>query len=432
MTQWGLWLALLAALLSSFFGSCHNALHHYSRTRLEEILAARGRIERLRLLERRGEFVMLTGFLRALLNMVIILSAVAWLAPPTQATGWMQLLGACLFAMALIAVVVVAVPMSWGRYGAEPLLAFALPLLSGLNLLLRPLLKLLHAFDPLVRRLLGVAKPRPDDTSEIEQEILDKVSEGEMTGLVDETQADMIEAIVEFPSTTVDQIMTPRTDVIGVESDATLEQVVAIVQRAGHSRLPVYEENLDHILGVLYAKDLLGQLHKPSDEPFDIRDAVRPAMFVPETKTLRDLLPEMQSQKVHVALVLDEYGGTAGLVTFEDIIEEIVGEVQDEYEPAGRTEPSIDRLDDRTAEVDGRAYIDDVNDKLTVTLPENEDYDTIGGFVFATLGHIPEVGERFEFDNLRFTVIEAERTRVNRVRIEQLHRVAARGNGSPD
>ncbi len=419
MSNLGLWIAIGAALLSSFFGACHYALHHFSRNRLEEVLEQRGKTNRLTLLDRADEYVLLTGLLRALLNLVILLSIVAWLAPPTEATSWWRLLGAFGVAMALIAVVVVAVPNSWGRYGAEPLLAMALPMLSALNKVLRPFMALLHAFDPVVRRLLGVTKPTPEDISEIEQEILDKVSEGESTGLVDEAQADMIEAIVEFPTTTVDQIMTPRTDVVGIEADNSLDEIKRRVRKAGHSRFPVYEENLDHILGVLYVKDLLALVGEGEQTAgFDLRSILRPAVFVPESKTLRDLMPEMKSQKVHLALVLDEYGGTAGLVTFEDIVEEIVGEVSDEYEPETRTTPSIDRLDDRRAEVDGRAYIDDVNDELRVRLPEDEDYDTIGGFVFSTLGHIPRVGESFEFENLRFTVTDAEQTRVNRVQIE--------------
>lgn len=430
MSNLGLWVGIGAALLSSFFGANHYALHHFSRNRLEEILEQRGKTKRLSLIDHADEYVLLTGVLRSLLNLLILLSMVAWLAPPTEATSWWQLLGAFGVAMVIIAVVVVAVPNSWGRYGAESLLAFSLPVLAALNKVLRPFMTLLHAFDPVVRRLLGVTKTTDEDLSEIEQEILDKVSEGESTGLVDEAQADMIEAIVEFPSTTVDQIMTPRTDIIGIEADNSLAEIKRRVRKAGHSRFPVYEENLDHILGVLYVKDLLALVgEQEQNVGFDLRSILRQAVFVPESKTLRDLMPEMKSQKVHLALVLDEYGGTAGLVTFEDIVEEIVGEVSDEYEPESRTTPSIDRLDERFAEVDGRAYIDDVNDTLAVRLPEDEDYDTIGGFVFSTLGHIPQVGESFDFENLRFTVTEAEQTRVNRVKIEVLGPNGANGHG---
>jgi putative hemolysin len=158
-------------------------------------------------------------------------------------------------------------------------------------------------------------------------------------------------------------------------------------------------------------------LGAPADKPFDIRKVVREAVFVPESKTLRDLLGQFKTSKVHLAMVLDEYGGTAGLVTIEDVLEEIVGEIHDEHEPPGEEEPAIERVSDNTFDIDGRVRIDEANDELNVTLPEDEDYDTVGGFVFATLGRIPETGESFSYDNIHITVTDAEKTRVNKVRL---------------
>jgi len=210
--------------------------------------------------------------------------------------------------------------------------------------------------------------------------------------------------------------------------------VKQLAREAGHSRFPVYDGNLDNIVGVLYVKDLLNLVGHNGEAPFDLRRTVRPALFVPESKSLRDLLAEMQQRKVHLALVLDEYGGTAGLITIEDILEEIVGEIQDEYEPDEPAEPRIELVGEGVAEADGRAYIDDVNDKLGIELPEEEDYDTVGGFVFATLGHIPEAGESFTYSSVRLTVVEAERTKVVKVRLEIMDRAGAEasGNGASD
>jgi len=227
--------------------------------------------------------------------------------------------------------------------------------------------------------------------------------------------------------------MTPRTDVVGIEKHSTLEQIRDIILSEGYSRYPVYDDSLDNIVGVLYVKDLLplvGANGVDVESEFKLREVVRPALFVPETKTLRDLLAEMQQRKVHMALCLDEYGGTAGLVTIEDILEEIVGEIQDEYELEEKAEPDIVRVDETTAEADGRAYIDDVNDALEIELPEDEDYDTIGGFVFAQLGHVPEVGESFDYEHLQITVLDAEKTKVNRVKIEQREQAAAEARPS--
>jgi CBS domain containing-hemolysin-like protein len=357
------------------------------------------------------------------LNLLILVGTVAFFAAPgAPGKNWVDLLWAFVLAGALISVFSVAVGYYWGIHAAEPLLAVSLPMLHAAYLVLRPLVSPLRFIDPLVRRLLGVSRMTPDDASEIEQEILDVVTEGEMTGLVDRQQKHMIEAVVEFGDTTVDEVMKPRTEVEGIEVSTCLDDVIRFAREAGHSRFPVYEDNLDRIVGVLYVKDLLDRLGADTQHPFDLRQVVRDAVFVPESKTLRDLLAEMQQEKVHMALVLDEYGGTAGLVTIEDILEELAGEIQDAYEPENEPEPTITRIDDRTAEADGRVYVDDLNEELHVEIPEDEDYDTVGGFVFSTLGHIPEPGETFDHENLRVTVLEAEKTRVNRIRVEVLNR----------
>ncbi len=431
LTTYGLWVAVIAALVGCYVGALHYALHHFSRSRLEELLERKGRTAWLDRLDERQGYILLTAVLRVALNLLILIAAIGFFAPPGSAgDGWLGILWAFLAAGALISTFGVAVASSWGEHAAEPLLGASLPFLHVAHFLFTPLLKLMEVVDPLVRRLLGVPAKHAEDAAGLEQEILDVVSEGEKTGLVDEQQAHMIEAVVEFRDTTVDEIMTPRTDVVGIEAAGTLEDVKRIAREAGHSRFPVFDDNLDNIIGVLYVKDLLHLVGTNGDNPFDLRRAVRPALFVPESKTLRDLLAEMQQRKVHMALVLDEYGGTAGLITIEDILEEIVGEIQDEYEPDEPAEPRIERVSDAVAEADGRAYIDDVNDKLGIELPEEEDYDTVGGFVFATLGHIPDAGESFTHANVRLTVVEAERTKVVRVRLEILDRVAAEPTGA--
>jgi CBS domain containing-hemolysin-like protein len=167
-------------------------------------------------------------------------------------------------------------------------------------------------------------------------------------------------------------------------------------------------------------KDLIPYVGQDSGQPFDLRSILREPYMVPESKPVHELLTEFKVSKVHMAIVLDEYGGTAGLVTIEDILEEIVGEIQDEYEPVDETPPGIERLDEQTVLVDARLRVDDLMDELDLELPEDRDYDTVGGFVLATLGHLPQAGEQFDFDGVRVTVTEAERTRVNRVRVERI------------
>jgi magnesium and cobalt transporter len=214
--------------------------------------------------------------------------------------------------------------------------------------------------------------------------------------------------------------MTPRTECEGFELTDDLEFIRHFIQTAGHSRIPVYEGDFDHVIGILHAKDLLRFLGHDV-RSFKIRSVLRKPTFVPETKPLTHLLDEFQQNKVHMAIVVDEYGGTAGLVTIEDVLEEIVGEIEDEFEPATETPPSIE-LDEasRAVVVDARAYIDDVNDILEnigAALPENDGYDTVGGFVLATLGHMPVSGEQWRQNGYIIHVIDAEPTRVTRVRI---------------
>ncbi|HUB27021.1 MAG TPA: transporter associated domain-containing protein, partial [Tepidisphaeraceae bacterium] len=184
------------------------------------------------------------------------------------------------------------------------------------------------------------------------------------------------------------------------------------------SRLPVYEGTLDRIVGILFARDLIKFLGR--NVPFQMRSAIRPATFVPETKPLRDLLTEFRQQKMHIAIVLDEYGGTAGLVTIEDVLEELVGEIADEHEPV---EPAmLKRLADGVAEADARLPVSELNRQLALTLPENAGYETVGGFLSTSLGRIPEKGVVYEAEQARFTVLDAEPRKVNRVKIELLQK----------
>lgn len=309
----------------------------------------------------------------------------------------------------------VAIPHSWAKYTSQAILPATYPILVACMFILKPILYFLGLHDRLVRRLAGVHEVTPDQQQEEKQEeLLSVFEQGKIEGVVDEEEMEMIENVLDLSDTTAEQIMTPRTDMIAVDVTDDLPSLVETISEAGHSRIPVYEENIDNIIGLVYAKDLLAEIGK-DPKSFKIREKMRQAYFVPETKPLRVLLHEFQNQKLHIAIVLDEYGGTAGMVTIEDILEELVGEIVDEYE---ETPPeSINKIDDNTIEVDARVYIDDLNEEFELSLPEDEDYDTIGGFIFSHLGYIPKTGEDFEYDGLKFTIMSAEARRINRIRI---------------
>ena len=231
----------------------------------------------------------------------------------------------------------------------------------------------------------------------------------------------MIAAVVQLRTTSVQEVMTPRTEIDALAYTDALDEVKAFVRTCQHSRIPVYEENLDHVVGVLYAKDLLHYLadHDNGTQRFELRSILRPAIFVSDAHSARAVLAELLDRQNHLTLISDDYGGTAGLATVEDIVEEVFGDILDEYETDEDDSPSIDiSIDEATGHVDARAHIDDLNEVLAplgVELPESEDYDTLGGCMSVTLGHIPHVGEVLEIGRVRLEVTEAEATRVLRV-----------------
>ena len=420
MTSPAIWIALLASFVSCYFSAVNVALKAFSRSRLGEMLEGTGREDAIdRLTDRLPQLLLLTGALRSLLNFFVLLALVyhfeQW---QTGWERWATFLAAFGSAAALVSIFSVAIPGSWGQHRPEHLVALSMRLLDLLLVPFYPLVALLYLFDPIVRRVSG-AEAESESNDKVSEDIMSIVEEHESEGAVDPAQRQMFEAVIEFTSTTAGEIMTPRTDVKGVDIDSTLEQIKQAIFEHGHSRMPVYEESLDNILGLLYAKDMLQFLGNAADQIVDLRAVLREALMVPESKSVAELLAEFKARKVHIAIVLDEYGGTAGLVTIEDIIEEIVGEIEDEYE-SGDQEPQMLRLDANTIEADARAEIDDINDAFDLGLPEDEDYETIGGFVFSTLGHIPDQGESFDYENIRVTVTAAERTRVIKVKLEVL------------
>ena len=415
------WIGGLLVLVSLFASTANLALREFSRIKLQETLEARRKGHRLDwILKTRDELVLAMAALRMTTNVGVILSTVAILVPAQGPISLLHWTEALLVSAAVLQIFSVAVPHAWAAHAAESYVSGVYPLLRLLRIVLIPLTRPMHGVDIVVRRLAGVP-PESAETAngegreEVEREILDAVSEGELQGTVDEDEKEMIESVIDLRDTPVERIMTPRTDMITVDANASLDEVKQIILRHGHSRLPVCDGSLDHINGVLYAKDLL---QIDPNGPFDVRAVMRPVPFVPESKSLRDLLHDFQNNKVHLAIVLDEYGGTAGLVTIEDILEEVVGEIADEYD---QTEPvEWKQVAPDVWEVEGRMHIDELNDVADLEIPEDEDFDTVAGFVFSELGYIPAVGERLETRGARFTVLAADERKISRLKVEAM------------
>lgn len=239
------------------------------------------------------------------------------------------------------------------------------------------------------------------------QQVLD---ESEERGLIDEDEGEMIEGIVELKQTSAREIMIPRIDIVAAPRNSTREEILNTVIESGHSRIPVYKENLDHIVGILYAKDLL-PLWLNGGQEFSIQEILREPYFVPETKRINDLLNELRNKKSHLAVIVDEYGGTAGIVTIEDIIEEIIGEIRDEHDM--EEEPFIVQ-EDGAVLVDAKVNVYDFEERFGITLPK-EGYDTLGGFIIHLLGRVPKKGEEMNYEGLTMRIQAGDQKRITRI-----------------
>ncbi|HEX6597545.1 MAG TPA: hemolysin family protein, partial [Acidimicrobiales bacterium] len=251
-----------------------------------------------------------------------------------------------------------------------------------------------------------------------EEELLALADVAEEEEVIERTERALIHSIIEFGDTVVREVMIPRPDMATVEARAKASDAMELFMSAGYSRIPVYEQGIDDIVGILYAKDVMRAFREPGGTEKSVRDMVRPARFVPETKRVAELMPEMQKDKIHMAIVVDEYGGTAGLVTLEDLIEELVGEIVDEYDAE---EAPVEPLPDGGVRVNARMPIDEVNDLLEAEFPEG-DFDTVGGLMLNLLGHVPHEGETVDIDGHQLRAEKVQGRRIGRVRISKVAR----------
>jgi len=303
------------------------------------------------------------------------------------------------------------IPKSFATKNAEKLSLWAARPVQIIVILFSPIVWVFSLFTEAVLKMTGSDKTYPFVSEEELRLLMDLGAE---EGVIEEEEKEMIQGVFEFGDTMVREIMTQRTDMNRMDINTTFSQVLGFVIETGHSRIPVFEDNIDNIIGILYAKDLLQYMH--DEKRFNIEKCVRPAFFVPETKNLDDLFREMRAKNVQIAIVLDEYGGTAGLVTLEDLLEEIVGEITDEYDVE---ESPVKIIDTDTIIVDGKMPIDEVSELLETKL-EKDGQESIGGLVFSLFDRIPRENDTITAENLVFTVEEMLGKRIQRVRIKKL------------
>ncbi len=416
---------IILTILEGFFVAAEIALVSIRRSRVEQLVdeGKPGARRVRRLLDDPGRFLAVSqlgltviGFLASAFAAVSLADGLAEALAgagmsPGTASGVALVIVTVILALFTI-VFAELVPKSLALANNE---RFALVLsgpLDFLGRLLGPLVAALTAITRWVTRLFGA-----EVTSEAQitaEELRLIVERGGEQGILEAEEEQMINAVIELGDRRLHEVMVPRTAIVAIEATATFDQAIDTVIDEGHSRVPVYETSVDEVIGILYAKDLLPFLKSTVDAPPDLRTLLRTPVFVPESMSIDDLLHEFQRRKVHVAIVLDEYGGTAGLVTIEDLLEEIVGEIQDEYDAE---EPLVEQLGDDRARVDGRASVDDLLDlwDLKFQLEDDDEYDTVGGLVYHRIGGVPSPGDEVHVDGLRLTVETTDGRRVGKV-----------------
>ncbi len=344
-----------------------------------------------------------------------------WLAGLGVADSATTSIGLAVGVMTLLILVFGEVlPKTWAKHNAEKVVG-VLPFLILFYWVSWPLSKLLSlTTHGLVQ--LGGGSLKPNGPTVTEEEIEFMIQRGTEEGSLDAEKEAMLSGVFDLDETMAKEIMVARTDLLGFDATMSLDEVLDAIDRRGFSRYPVYQDNLDNIIGVFYARDLIPYLHSLDRKPFDLRDFVRPPYFVPMTKLLDQLLQEFRRDKVHIAIVVDEYGGTAGVVTLEDVIEEMVGEIYDEFD---RAEHLFIRDPDGSFRVRAKLSIDDLAEELDMDLPEDLDADSVGGLLGILAGNVPEKGQELEWDvhlkdgNKRFlfTILDANQVRVRMVRL---------------
>jgi putative hemolysin len=410
-------LLFLLAITAVYIGTIETAFSVLMRLSLRLMVDRGGRDDRL------GFYLddPIRLFLPARLLLGLIFSlATMFIALLTGRTGSIQAIGMLLLFVAVFIVVCEHVlPVLIARRNPERVLEVLLPPFDAFARVVRPLTNTLTRLIEEPRRerteANGAAAATEPEAGQVPEPVQEDPDEAR---LIEEEGRKLLQSIVDFGDTLVREVMTPRPDMVAIQADATLAEARALFQEQEYSRVPVYGENLDNILGLLYVKDLI-HLRDASESAIlqrDLPQLIRPAAFVPETKRVAELLREFQRKQIQIAIIVDEYGGTAGLATIEDLLEELVGEIRDEYDV--EVEPVTEEPDGAFV-FSGKVNFDAVRERLDVDI-EPEGFETVGGYVLTRVGRVPAVGERFELDGMEVEVLEAERRRIHRVRFRRL------------
>lgn len=404
------------------------SLRDFSRSRLEDICQENGQPERFGDILQSYERALLLSELQLLLFLLIA----TWLAADSTVFGdisfpeqvsaanvsmWLLHVAAVLITVAFVMVVL---PWTLSRVTGEKFLYRTWPVYRFACNLFSPVWTFASHLDRIVHRIFSLPEPDSDAAASLlTEELLTVVDESRREGVIQSNASTMIHRVVDLQTEDVAAIMTPRTDMVTIDADLPLNEAYGQMLASGFSRVPVIRDGIDDIVGILYSRDLLAcALDTESRSRRTTEEIARDVLYAPESQGIGDLLESMRARKVHMAIVVDEYSGVSGLVTLEDILEEIVGDISDEYDT--NEDELWKKHQGGVTEVDARFHLDDLNDEFHYEFPEDEEYDTIGGFVLACFGRIPAVGDQHHWKELRLTVLDADERQLKRVQIEDM------------
>ena len=417
---------LVLILINGFFVAAEIAFVSVRRTRLDELAEAGDRrAKRAQVLMRDpGRFLAVIQvaitFLGALASAVAAVSIVTVVSEPLRQITFLADYAdtiALLFVTSIVAIVSIVlgelIPKGLALGNPDRIALTVSGPITLFAKIVSPLVAVLVLLTKIISKPFGIDPTRTPELSAAEIRLI--VEQGSQQGVLEAEEEQMISAVMSLSDSKLHEVMVPRIDIVAIDQEASFDDAVTLVLTEGHSRTPLYKESVDHIVGILYAKDLLRIIAAGGPRP-RLRDIMRPALFVPESQAVDDLLNELQRRRVHMAIVLDEYGGTAGLVTIEDLLEEIVGEIQDEFD---EEEPMKVIVREGEAILDGRADIDEMGELVdpALELEDDEEYDTVGGFVYHRIGRVPVVGDTVAVDPFKITVIKVIGRRVGKVRV---------------
>lgn len=406
-------LATFALIGAAFFGVLRSALLHSVPARILEGARSDRERDSIRPKLERAEALATSATVFEITCQIVLVILVMNLA---NGFGWHPVILSILIATPLLVFASQVVPAVLRGDTSDALLLRALP---TFDLVQRPLAALTLVLESVQRGLMHIFRtPVNRSTRRVVEDLRDVIEDADLEGELDETERELIENVVDVHEVDVSEVMTPRTEIEAVQIDAAAEELMNTIANSGHTRIPVYEKDLDSIVGLVYAQDVIAHAIKSPLSELELRPLLRPVSFIPETKHVSDLLVEFRRDRQKTAVVIDEYGGTAGLITLGDIVAEIVGDMRDEL---GEDAPeAIQELEPGLWSVQGNTRISEVNEQLTLELPEEEDFETLAGYLLSEFGRFPSRGESMVSTDIEFVVTDASDRRILMVNVRRL------------